>query len=767
MWAKLKEFFWQSRGVWIAMPSVAGLVILMRLTGLLQSSEWGVYNHYMRWRPQQPVDNRIVIVGIDEADLHGLKESIIPDQILVDLLEKLKAQQPRAIGLDIYRDLPVPPGHQALVEVFKTTPNLVGIQKVAGDMGRETVAPPPVLKAEGQVGANDLIFDADNQVRRALIYLTDNNETIYSFSMHLALLYLDKAGIVPEVRAGTDNWKLGKTVFTPFEANDGGYVRTDAGGYQLLINYRGGSRHFETVSMTDILEERVSPDWGRDRVILIGKVGESFKDLFFTPYSSDLFDLPIPVAGVEIHANLTSQIISAALEGRPLIKTWSEPIEWLWIFFWSGVGATISWQLRYVGGVKTLSLRRWAGFLFAGVSLLSSTYIAFLSGLWLPIVPPLLALTGATVAITAYIARTAVEIRKTFGRYLTDQVVANLLESPSGLQLGGERRKITILTSDLRGFTATCEQLSPEEVIKILNLYLKHMADVVTKYQGTIDEFMGDGILVLFGAPTVRRDDAQRAIACAVEMQLAMSSINEKMQEWELRQLEMGIGINTGEVVVGNIGSEKRAKYGVVGSQVNLTYRIESYTLGGQIFISEPTLQEAGSIVRIDGQRDVLMKGVKQLVTIYEVGGIYGEYNLFLSKEEETFFPLSTAIPIQYKILEGKHIGDAIFKGSLVQLSVKGAQIHSENEVIEGIPPGLSNIKLNLLTPKTQAEASEDIYAKVLEKSAVNGFYINFTAKPPEVAAILNFLYELVKLNFKKKELENSSMLAIKINPFR
>lgn len=751
MWG-LKQFLWQSRGVWIAMPSVAVLVILLRLTGLLQSWEWAAFNQYMRWRPQEPIDNRIVIVGIDEADLHGLKESIIPDQILANLLEKLKAQQPRAIGLDIYRDLPVPPGDQALIKVFKATPNLVGIQKVAGELGRETVAPPPVLKAEGRVGANDLIFDADNQVRRGLIYLTDNGETIYSFSLHLALHYLEREGITPEIRKGTDKWKLGKTIFVPFEANDGGYVRTDAGGYQLLINYRGGSRHFETVSMTDILEERVSPDWGRDRVILIGKVGESSKDLFFTPYSSDLFALPKPVAGVEIHANLTSQIISAALEGRPLIKSWSEPIEWLWICFWSGVGATISWQLRYVGGVKILSLRRWVSFVVAGGALLSSTYIAFLSGWWLPVIPPLIALTGATVAITAYIARTAIEIRKTFGRYLTEQVVANLLESSSGLQLGGERRKITILTSDLRGFTATCERLPPEEVIKVLNFYLGYMADVVTKYQGTIDEFMGDGILVLFGAPTVRRDDAQRAVACAAEMQLAMSSINEKMKEWGLPQLEMGIGINTGEVVVGNIGSEKRTKYGVVGSQVNLTYRIESYTLGGQILISESTLKEIGSIVRIDGQRDVLLKGVKQLVTIYEVGGIYGEYNLFLSKEEEIFFPLLTAIPIQYKVLEDKHVGDAIFKGSLVQLSAKGAQVHLENKVMEGIPPGLSNIKLNLLTPEPQAKVSEDAYAKVLEKSAANGFYINFTARPPDIAAKLDVLYELIKLNFEKKE---------------
>ncbi|MHC5824709.1 MAG: adenylate/guanylate cyclase domain-containing protein, partial [Nostoc sp.] len=178
-------------------------------------------------------------------------------------------------------------------------------------------------------------------------------------------------------------------------------------------------------------------------------------------------------------------------------------------------------------------------------------------------------------------------IRQVFGRYLSDTVVANLLESPERLKLGGERRKITILTSDLRGFTALSERFAPEEVIHILNLYLEYMADLINHYQGTIDEFMGDGILVLFGAPIGKEDDALRAVTCACAMQLAMVGVNEKMKTLGWPLLEMGIGINTGEVIVGNIGSEKRTKYGIVGSQVNLTYRIESYTSGGQILISE------------------------------------------------------------------------------------------------------------------------------------------------------------------------------------
>jgi adenylate cyclase len=331
-------------------------------------------------------------------------------------------------------------------------------------------------------------------------------------------------------------------------------------------------------------------------------------------------------------------------------------------------------------------------------------------------------------------------IRKIFGRYLSDEVVTNLLESPSGLKLGGERRKITMLTSDLRGFTATAERLSPEEVIKVLNFYLEYMADVITQYEGTIDEFMGDGILALFGAPTARLDDAERAIACAIAMQLAMQPVNQQMQAWGLPPLEMGIGVHTGEVIVGNIGSEKRTKYGVVGSQVNLTYRIESCSVGGQVLISESTFAEVGSMLWINSTKQVQMKGVQHPIAIHEVGGITGIHNLFLTKEEVIFVELMEQIPFQYVILEGKEVCDRIFQASIVRLSQKEALIYYPGE-IELLPTALTNLKLNLLT--SDLEVSQEIYAKVSDRpSDPNHFYIHFTAMSPIVQVILSQVFE-------------------------
>lgn len=740
-----KRWLWEWRGVWVTAPSVAGLVILVRGFGLLQSFEWAAFDQYLRLRPVEPQDERIVIVGINEADLQNIRQPIISDAIYAQLIEKLKARKPRAIGLDIYRDLPVEPGHQDLVKVFNSTPNLVGIQKVVGDSRREAIPPPPALKAKGQVAANDLILDADNKVRRGLLYVqAAKGEQVFSLGLYMALLYLNQEKIVPQIVEGTRNWRLGKTTFLPFEANDGGYVKADMGGFQLLLNYRGKSRHFSTVSLTDILKERVPANWGRDRIILIGGVGESFPDLHFTPYSSSLLSYSERMAGVEIHAELASQILSSSLEGRTLIKSWSEPLEWLWIGFWSTVGSLLSWRRRYDNSVSNFSLHRLNAAIFTAVFLIGSTYLAFLCGWWIPVIPPTLGLIINAVAINAYLARTAREIRKTFGRYLTDAVVANLLEHPEGLKLGGERRKITILTSDLRGFTNLSERISPEKVVKILNFYLGYMADIITQYQGTIDEFMGDGILVLFGAPTLREDDAKRAVACAVAMQLAMQTVNQKMKEWDLPILEMGIGINTGEVVVGNIGSDKRTKYGVVGSQVNLTYRIESYTVGGQILISESTFKAVDSVV-IKEQKEVKLKGLFQSLIVYDVSGIGGEYNLFLSPEAELLIPLPEEFCLQfyYTILDGKHINNSFFTGSLIKLSAQGAEC--QQEVNSPIPEPMSNIKLNLLKQNDPTQVSEDVYGKVLQSENPGSFYIRFTAKPTEVTLLLDTLYKSIK----------------------
>ncbi|HEY0138993.1 MAG TPA: adenylate/guanylate cyclase domain-containing protein [Nannocystis sp.] len=323
-------------------------------------------------------------------------------------------------------------------------------------------------------------------------------------------------------------------------------------------------------------------------------------------------------------------------------------------------------------------------------------------------------------------------IREVFGRYITDDVVNTLLASPAGLQLGGEKRKITILISDVRGFSSLCERLTPEQVVAILNIYLGGMAEVIERFRGSINEFIGDAILAVFGAPIAAEDTAERAVACALGMQLAMDEVNATLRAQGLPALEMGIGVHTGEVVVGNIGSRKRAKYGVVGSHVNLTSRIETYTVGGQVLISESTAGELGDRLRTRRSFQVQPKGARDALTIYDVVGITGTYELALPEVQAVRRALDPGVAAHFTVLEGKDASGEAHPAILVSLDD-----HGEAE-LRGtpVPALLANIKFGL-----EGVAGEGAYAKVLDVSPEQGsFRVRLAAVPPGLAAALDAL---------------------------
>jgi PAS domain S-box-containing protein len=315
-------------------------------------------------------------------------------------------------------------------------------------------------------------------------------------------------------------------------------------------------------------------------------------------------------------------------------------------------------------------------------------------------------------------------IKDTFGRYVSDDVVASLLSSPEALALGGELRKVTVMMSDLRGFTALAERLSPEDAVRFLNGYLQSMVDLILHYRGTINEIMGDGILVIFGAPTAASDDAERAVACAVAMQQAMAGVNARSRERGLPAIEMGIGVHTGEVIVGNIGSDRRMKYAAVGSNVNLTGRIESYTTGGQILISESTRAEVEPIVKLGPVFRIEPKGARRPMTVWQVNGIGGVHDLSLDAPEPAMIALAEAIPIRFAVLQDKHVGQRVLAAGLTRMSATGAEIRTETAV-----PPLSNVKIWVPDIDAGGEPAE-IYAKVVRGEPADGpgFVVRFTA---------------------------------------
>ena len=212
-------------------------------------------------------------------------------------------------------------------------------------------------------------------------------------------------------------------------------------------------------------------------------------------------------------------------------------------------------------------------------------------------------------------------IRATFGRYLSDEIVTDILERPEGLELGGDLRKVSIVMSDIRGFTTLSEHLEPAQVVNIINRYLGAMTDIIMAHQGTIDEFIGDAILAVFGAPLQRDDDADRAVQCALAMQEAMEDINALNEAEGLPAISTGIAINTGDVIAGNIGSERRSKYGFVGHPMNVTSRIEDLTAGGEILISDSTLQNIKGNIQIGNSREINVKGIDEAILIHQVMG--------------------------------------------------------------------------------------------------------------------------------------------------
>ena len=320
-------------------------------------------------------------------------------------------------------------------------------------------------------------------------------------------------------------------------------------------------------------------------------------------------------------------------------------------------------------------------------------------------------------------------IRKTFGRYLSDDVVASLLETPEGLKLGGEKRSVTILMADLRGFTAMAEGIPPEKVVAVLNNYLGTMTAIIARYRGTIDEFIGDAILALFGAPIPGADDARRAVACALEMELALDAGNARNAAAGLPPREIGFGLNTGEVVVGNIGSETRAKYGVVGSHVNLSGRIESFTVGGQILLSASTRREAGEDVRVGRTMALDAKGFRDPVTVHELLGL-GDA-LVLPRRVEELIPLSRPVPVQFWVLTQKLVDAEAQEAQVLAVSTREAELRGASR-----PASLANLRLR--TADTGADGAY-VYAKVVEvpEDDASRFRIRFTSATAQTVAVV------------------------------
>jgi CHASE2 domain-containing sensor protein len=383
---------------------ITSLVMAIRQQGILQPLELKAFDHLLQARPAEKPDSRLLVVAVTEEDIQAQQNELRPgtslsDRSLARLLEKLESYQPRAIGLDIYRDFPVAPNYQDLAQHLKKSDRLVAVCKVSTDIKDPGVSPPPEVPADNQ-GFADVVTDSDGVLRRHLLALTPSPASpcraSYALSSQLAFRYLAAMGISPKIT--TDGYlQLGNTIFKRLEARTGGYQNIDAWGHQVLLNYRS-HRSVQTmagqVTLSQVLNDRVDPKAVKDRIVLIGATAPSRKDYFYTPYSTTRrLDQQMP--GIVAHAQMVSQILSAVLDKRPLLWVWPVWGEALWIWGWSLAGGLLFWRFNLI----RLAL--------VGSSLIILYGVCFgllTQGGWVPLVPSALVLVFTSGSVFAYSA---------------------------------------------------------------------------------------------------------------------------------------------------------------------------------------------------------------------------------------------------------------------------------------------------------------------------------------------------------------------------
>lgn len=577
----------------------------------------------------------VVIVAVDEASLarHGRWPWTRP--LVADLLDRVRGAGPRAVGVDLFfAESETPEADARLARAFEDlgergvgalvfeiqrddrgaeeVPDVLFDQAVskveqAGLLrplkARRPLLPPGALAAATRFGHVNYLPDRNGKLRWEYLYLRSGGETgeyFLSLSLQAARIAL---GVAPEqVRiVGGSGVDLG-----------GRMIPADDNG-RLLVNYYGPEGTFAHIPATDVLAGEVPPERLRDKVVFVGATGVATYDIIVTPFAANM-------AGVEKNATVAANVIAGDYLRRvPLVVD-------LLAVLAAGVAALLLTRRRSAAAA-ILSLLGLAALIVGG------NVAAFVTGWHLNLAYPFLLVVAqgtGTVAVRYLIEeRRARQMRRMFSSYVTERVVDQLIENPELARLGGQRREVTVLFSDIRGFTTFSEHHPPERVVAILNDYLEAMTEVVFHWEGTLDKFIGDAIMVFWNAPLPQEDHAERAIRCALHMLGRLDALNRGWAEAGQPVLEIGIGLNTGEVLVGNIGAEgRKMDYTVIGDHVNLASRLEGLTkkYGARILLTESTLERIRPLldrnafghVTVRALERVAVKGKEQGVGVYE-----------------------------------------------------------------------------------------------------------------------------------------------------
>jgi adenylate cyclase len=467
----------------------------------------------------------------------------------------------------------------------------------------------PILAvAAASYGFFNITPDADGTIRRALFVIRYRDQ---DFFPSLALQVLRQYENIPDQQIaayigadGLERIQFGDHELYPWQ--DG----------SALINYVGPYHSYPHYSMVDVLRGNVPADAFRDKVVFVGGTALGIGDLRNTPFKQDSSYM-----GVEIHANILDNLLHSAEPQRTfLIRGFNEEIVdiGLIVFFGIGLGLWCGRSRPLMSTVTALlGLGALSGFVYYG-------FVHW--GRWYSFVVPAATLVASYASITSfrviYEEREKRKIRKTFSQYLSPGVIALVEKDPHEyIHPGGEVKELTVMFSDIRNFTTLSEGLTPDELVNLLNQYLSAMTDILFRNLGTLDKYIGDAIMGFWGSPYPQQDHALRACHCALEMIDRLEELNRQWEGEGRRQIAIGIGLNTGPVNVGNMGSDKRLAWTVMGDNVNLASRLEGMTkeYRNRVIISEFTYaQVADHFVAREVDR-IRVKGKKKPVVIYEL----------------------------------------------------------------------------------------------------------------------------------------------------
>ena len=532
-----------------------GLLAWLLSNGLLARLELAASDVLFRIRPPAEGASPVVIVAIDDDSFaaNGLQWPW-PRDYIATIVDNISAGNPAVIAVDVFFYEPSDPvADSALAQSLAAAGNVILVNDItfeteSGFTSQKLNRPIPELEAAAtSLGLVNFPRDADGTVRRLLAYQEHDQQIYFGWSLQAARLYLGQrefTGASPSVVL------LGES---PVRLNNS----------LLTVNYDGPAASIPYYSAYQVAEGTLDPAVFANKIVIIGATSETLHDTYPTPFGSDP-----PMPGAEINA----QAINTILGGNFIYSV--------------RIGFALTLLASLAAMLLVLRLRPLIG--LAALGAISFTYLiaAIISfnraGILLPIVAPLLAqilsfIFGTSIQLYDE-QRQRQQVRSLFDRYVAPAVIDQMLSQPDSIKPGGQRREISVLFSDIRGFTSLSEQLDPAQVVSILNEYLTEMTDIVFKYQGMVDKFEGDAILAVFNAPLDVHDHAAQAVLCAVEMLQRLETLQELWTSLTQKSLEIGIGINSGEAFVGNIGSTRRMEYTVIGDTVNLASRLQDLT---------------------------------------------------------------------------------------------------------------------------------------------------------------------------------------------